>query len=110
MSGLSISSLVTGAGAADPLAWRLICARRGVLVMAIVGAAAFWLTWHFFAPGYMSSDSAAQLEQARSMAFRDDHPIFMAVVWHYTDQILPGPLGLFALSTGLYWFGLSLLC
>ena len=77
------------------------------LVIALAGALAYGLTLYLFAPGYMSSDSGVQLVQARTLNLRDDHPILMALLWHCTDRLLPGPLGMFVLASGLYWAGLS---
>ena len=83
--------------------------RRGLLTFVLLGVLAFAITFWIWAPGMMSRDSGDQLEQARSLQLRDDHPVMMALIWHYTDKILPGPVGLFVLDTGLYWAGLSLL-
>lgn len=84
-------------------------ARRGLLTFVMLGVLALAITLWIWAPGMMSRDSGDQLEQARSLQLRDDHPVMMALLWHYTDKVLPGPLGLFALDVGLYWAGLTLL-
>jgi len=83
--------------------------RRGALVMGLLGLIAFCLTVYVCAPGYMARDSGMQLEQARRFEFWDDHPIVMSLIWHYTDRIVPGPLGMLALSSGLCWAGMSVL-
>jgi hypothetical protein len=67
------------------------------------------MTLYLSAPGFMASDSGDQLEQARTLALRDSHPTLMALIWHCTDLLLPGPLGLLVLMSGLYWWGLSAL-
>jgi hypothetical protein len=64
------------------------------------------LVW---APGFMSRDSGDQLAQARSLELWDDHPVMMALIWHVTDRVFPGPMGFFALVAAIYWSGLSVL-
>jgi hypothetical protein len=80
---------------------------RSILSFALVGSVAFAVTLYFIAPGWMAPDSGDQLAQARSLALRDDHPPLTALIWHVTDQILPGPLGLLVLMVALYWAGLT---
>lgn len=82
---------------------------REFLVFAIVGGAAFALTLYLTAPGWMSRDSGVQLAQARSLELLDDHPPLMALIWHFTDRALPGPLGMLVLMAALYWTGLTAL-
>jgi hypothetical protein len=79
--------------------WLLVAA--GLLCFAF----ALWLT----APGYMGSDSGDQLEQARAGRYHDAHPVLMALIWRYVDRVLPGPLGMLVLMTGLHVGGLTLL-
>jgi hypothetical protein len=86
---------------------RLLRARRGLLPLVLVGAAAFALTLWLFAPGYMSRDSGTQLEQARTLVLNDHHPVLMALIWRITDTIVPGPLGMLALMSAIYWASLS---
>ncbi len=83
--------------------------RREALVFGAIGLLAFAVTVYFCAPGFMSRDSGTHLEQARAFEFWDDHPILMALIWHFTDRILPGPLGMLVLMNGLCWTGLSVL-
>src|SRR5690606_23443315 len=47
--------------------------------------------------------------QARSLELADDHPPLMALIWHVTDRVVPGPLGMLALMAALYWSGLTAL-
>src|SRR5215471_15427009 len=68
------------------------------------------LTVACFYPGYMSSDSVDQLGQARSGVFNDWHPPLMSFVWRFTDQIIPGPLGMLILNNVLFWSGIALIC
>jgi hypothetical protein len=74
----------------------------GVLTLICFGATVYWCF-----PGFMARDSGLQLEQARNFEFFDDHPILMALIWHYTDRVLPGPLGMLVLMSGLCWAGLG---
>jgi hypothetical protein len=84
-----------------------LTARRGALLLGILGALAFALTLYLFYPGFMSRDSANQLAQARSGAFTDHHPVLMALVWRLLDRIVPGPGGMLILQSGIYWAGLT---
>lgn len=88
---------------------RLLLARRGFSVWVLVALVAWAVTMLVWAPGFMSRDSGDQLAQARSLELSDDHPVMMALIWHVTDRVLPGPIGFFALVCSLYWAGLALL-
>ena len=85
------------------------------LLTALVGAA---ITIVAFFPGYMSSDSILQYEQARASAltnireisgFTDLHPPSMGIMWRLLDYIYPGPAGMLILHNLLYWCGAGLL-
>jgi hypothetical protein len=78
-----------------------LLAGTGVLCFVV----ALWLS----APGFMGADSGDQLGQARSGQYADTHPVLMALLWSYTDRVLPGPLGMLVLMTALYIGGLTLL-
>lgn len=56
-------------------------------------------------PGFMSWDSLDQLIEARNGAYSDTFPPFMALLWHFTDRIIQGPLGMLLLITALIWLG-----
>jgi hypothetical protein len=86
---------------------RVVSRPVNAAIFAVLATLAFAVTLYLTAPGFMATDSGAQLEQARTFAFRDDHPVAMALIWRYTDRIIPGPLGLMVLMTGLYWGGLG---
>jgi hypothetical protein len=55
-------------------------------------------------PGYMSTDSVSQLEQARTIEFSDGHPPLMAAQWAVLDRIISGPV-LMLLLQGLLTLG-----
>jgi hypothetical protein len=88
---------------------RWVSARREGLIFLALGVFAFALTIYMCAPGYMGPDSRSQFQQARDFSFSDDHPVLMVLVWHYLDQVLPGPLGMLVFTNALYWAGLSTL-
>jgi hypothetical protein len=88
---------------------RVFTRSRAAPVFLILCLLAIALTLYMTAPGYMSTDSGDQLEQARSMRLRDDNPVLMALIWHYADRIVEGPLGMLVLSTVVYWSGLTVL-
>lgn len=82
-------------------------ARRDALGFVLLAAAALALTLYACTPGFMARDSGIQLEQARRFEFWDDHPMVMALLWHYLDRILPGPLGMLVSIGVSYWAGLA---
>lgn len=55
----------------------------------------------------MSTDSAYQLSEARSLELQDHHPITMSLIWHCLDRLVEGPLLMLVLNSVLYWFGLT---
>lgn len=81
--------------------------RSGALLLAAAALLGFCVTLYLCAPGFMARDSGTQLEQARAFNFFDDHPVIMALVWHYLDRLVPGPLGMLLLTAALYWAGLG---
>lgn len=72
--------------------------RRGLPWVMLVGAVVLFAIYSF--PGFMSADSAEQLFQARANRYTDWHPPLMAVMWHYADKIIAGPV-LMWLAQGL---------
>lgn len=94
-------------GAAAALRW--VSRRREGLTFAALGLLAFALTLYLCTPGYMGPDSRSQFQQARDFHFTDDHPVLMALLWHYLDRLVPGPLGMLVFSHALVWAGLSAL-
>jgi hypothetical protein len=87
---------------------KLLLARRGLPVLLILALLAWAATMLIWAPGLISTDAGNQLAQARSLQLSDDHPVMMALIWHVTDRVLPGPIGLLLLVSGMYWAGLAL--
>jgi len=88
---------------------RWVAARREGLILAALGVFALGVTLYLGVPGYMGPDARTQLEQARAFEFWDDHPVLMALLWHYLDLLAPGPLGMFVFTSTLYWAGLTAL-
>src|SRR5262245_1279945 len=60
-------------------------------------------------PGYMSTDSVAQLDEARSGVFSDGHPPLMAAEWWVLDRIISGPVLMLLLQGSLFLGGLYVL-
>jgi hypothetical protein len=85
-----------------------LTAWRGALPFALVMLLAFAVSIYFTAPGWMGIDSGSQLDQARAFQFQDDLPVLMALLWHYIDRVIPGPLGMLLPMTALYWAGFGL--
>src|SRR6188474_2134079 len=85
------------------LSWRSAWVLAGAGLFCFV--VALWLS----VPGFMAADSGDQLNQARTGQYNDAHPVLMALLWRYTDRVLPGPLGILVLMTALRVGGLTLL-
>ena len=58
-------------------------------------------------PGYMSTDSVDQIQQARGEPFDDWHPPMMAFLWRYLDRIIAGPILMVVLQGAAFLFGLD---
>ena len=86
---------------------RVLARRRGLLLIAILGLLAFGATVVFLYPGFMSRDSGDQLHEARTGLVTDHHPVLMALIWRLADRIVPGPIGMLVLISGIYWAGLA---
>ena len=56
-------------------------------------------------PGYMSSDSVAQLVDARSHQYSDWHPPAMAAMWTVVELVAKGPAGMLILQGTLFLLG-----
>jgi len=68
--------------------------------------AGFLLYVGFFYPGFMSTDSAVQILQARQGFFSDWHPPAMAYLWGLVESItVPGPAGMLILQSAMIWGG-----
>ncbi|HEY3445910.1 MAG TPA: hypothetical protein VGK67_06065 [Myxococcales bacterium] len=61
-----------------------------------------------FYPGYMSSDTTDQLNQARTAVYGAWHPPVMAWWWRQVDHVVPGPLGMLLFHCGMFFTGLTL--
>jgi hypothetical protein len=81
---------------------------RDLLPYAVL-AAAFTVLLLYAYPGYMSSDSASQLTQARAHAYSDGHPPVMAALRGLVEHVVRGPLGMLLLQTAALLIGLVLL-
>jgi hypothetical protein len=65
-----------------------------------------WLVELVYAfPGYGSFDSEFQLGEARAGVYSDWHPPAMAVLWHYLDHVVAGPLGMLVVQTASFLAG-----
>ncbi|WP_157204106.1 hypothetical protein [Methylomonas methanica] len=59
-------------------------------------------------PGFMCYDAVNQILEAREGRFSDWHPPLMAIIWRFTDSLMPGPVGMLFLQLGLVWIGVYL--
>jgi hypothetical protein len=82
---------------------RRLPVRRDLLLSLAIGALGFTSVVLVSWPGFMSPDSVVQLQQARSLAFTDDHPPLMALLWALPDALVSGPIGMLLLLNALYW-------
>jgi|MudIll2142460700_1097286.scaffolds.fasta_scaffold03127_3 hypothetical protein len=86
--------------------WRATLQRLSPRQILVLGFGCF-LLWGF--PGYMSTDSAIQLAEARAVRFSDGHPPFMAAEWLLLDKLVSGPLLMLVLQGLLFLGGLYFL-
>jgi hypothetical protein len=56
-------------------------------------------------PGYMSSDSAVQLTEARTHVHSDVHPAAMSAIWRLVELVISGPFGMLLLQGSLFLIG-----
>lgn len=56
-------------------------------------------------PGYMSSDSAIQLTEARTHVHSDIHPAAMAALWRVVEFVVTGPVGMLVLQGSVFLIG-----
>lgn len=77
-----------------------------VVVLAIAWATVLIFS---FAPGAMSEDSVAILQQARSGVIGDGHPPLMALLWGLADSIVPGQTLMMGVMVALYCAGATLI-
>lgn len=65
-----------------------------------------WVLAFLYAyPGYMSTDSIDQLQQARSGVYTDWHPPVMALLWGVLDRFVSGPVLMLVLQLTLFLAG-----
>jgi len=70
-------------------------------------AGGFTLFLLYAYPGFKSPDSDHQLWQARQGVYGDWHPPMMAWLWHYTDKLISGPLGMLLLQSATFLLGVE---
>jgi hypothetical protein len=79
--------------------------RHGYSILCAICVSGFCLSILINYPGFMSWDSANQLIEAKNGLYSDTFPPFMALLWHFTDRIIQGPLGMLLLMSALIWLG-----
>lgn len=80
--------------------------RLGPAAILAIGFGAFLV---YASPGFMSIDSAQQLDEARSGQFSDWHPPAMAALWRLVEHVVTGPLGMLLLQSTAFLAGAVLL-
>lgn len=71
-------------------------------VILVIG----WLLFCVYAyPGYMSTDSVDQLQQARGDALHDWYPPMMAYLWRITDHVIAGPFPMLVIQSTAFLLG-----
>ncbi|WP_419729184.1 hypothetical protein [Lichenicola sp.] len=73
----------------------ILCAGSAILAAGWVVSASF--------PGFLSIDSAMQLQQAVTGRLDDWHQVFTVIVWSLLLHLLPGAAGYLLLETLLIW-------
>ena len=101
------AELITGK--VSPAATMASPRRLTALKLCIICLAGFAVSVTINYPGFMSYDSVQQLLEARAGVYSDVHPPLIALMWHFTDKIIPGPFGMLLLETALIWCGTFLI-
>lgn len=78
-----------------PPCWPIVCISIAGLLFSLLA----------FFPGWMSPDSIAQYEDAKTAVYHDWHPVIMAWWWRQLDQIYVGPALFLIQNLILYWGG-----
>jgi hypothetical protein len=76
-------------------AWAILAAAWAVLIV-------------YAYPGQMTLDSYDHLREARAGVYTDAHPPIINLTWRIVDAVVPGPLGMLVLQSGLLLAGLYL--
>ena len=79
----------------------------GDLLPVVAALLGFALQLLFFRPGFATSDTLAQFEQARAGIYDDVHPPVMAAIWRLLLTIGEGTEPLFCLIALVFWSGLA---
>jgi hypothetical protein len=79
------------------------------LIPFCVCAAGFFLLVGLNYPGFLSFDAYEQLLDAKDGIYSDWHPPLMALLWHFTMKVIPGPFGMLVLESALLWTGTYLI-
>lgn len=82
---------------------------RRPLFSRIVALCGFLFVIAVFYPGFLSSDSIEQYEQAKAGTLSDAHPIIMSLLWRGLIYIHDGPFLMLVLQSAMLWTGLYLL-
>ncbi|MCX5826526.1 MAG: hypothetical protein NTV58_00760 [Deltaproteobacteria bacterium] len=82
---------------------------RSSLFSRILALSGFLFVIAVFYPGFLSSDSMEQYQQAKLGVLSDAHPIAMSLLWRGLIYIHDGPLLMLVLQSALLWTGLYLL-
>ncbi|MDB4956285.1 MAG: hypothetical protein JWO36_3854 [Myxococcales bacterium] len=89
----------------------MMAARLRRAVPYLILGVGFGLFLLYAFPGYTSSDSITQLEQARTHQYGDWHPPAMAALWTVVELAVRGPAGMLLLQGCLFLLGLyRILC
>jgi hypothetical protein len=71
---------------------------------ALLSGVILFLLYAF--PGYTSTDSVAQLVEARTGRYSDAHPPIMSAMWRYLDMIVAGPILMLLMQMSLFLGGM----
>lgn len=83
---------------------------RSLKALSVITAVlSLLVTLFLFYPGFMSTDSFVQLQEARSGVYSGFHPPLMGVIWGWFDAIIPGPFGMLLFHAAMYWLSVFLL-
>src|SRR5262249_56680142 len=82
---------------------------RCFLMVAILLAVGYWLTFLVFYPGVMTYDAKFVYEDIAKHTLGDWQSPAMTVLWALIDPVAPGQGSMFLLTATSYWVGFGVL-
>src|ERR1019366_2712559 len=69
----------------------------------------FFASVVFYFPGNLQFDATVQWFEARTSVVTSNHPPFFSFIWHFLDEIVPGPGLMLVLELAVFWLSVFFL-